>query len=203
MMRIIKIANTIIHLHPGPIGVSCSGGADSSVLLYILMSQCIKPIHIFTCASKLKNYNSAFTTAEVIDRCIHLTGNNNVFHHVHYVDEQTKENLFYPDEFKNVYLLYTAVTQNPPSEISSKFYNKISEQEREPGSIKALYADENRLYMPFSNIDKREIFNIYKELNLLETLFPVTRSCESLSLTKGHCGQCWWCEERLWAFGKL
>ncbi len=202
-MRIIKIANTLIHLHPGPIGVSCSGGTDSSVLLYILMKNIKGPIHIYTCASKLKNYTTAFTTASVIDQCIKLTGNNNIFHHVHYVDEQTKENLFYPDKFKNIYLLYTAITQNPPKEISSEFYNRISEYEREPGINKELYTDENRFYMPFSNIDKKEIYNIYKELNLLDTLFPLTRSCESLTLTKGHCGQCWWCEERQWAFEKL
>lgn len=202
-MNIVKISNTLVHLHPGPIGISCSGGVDSSVLLYILMSQNIKPIHIFTCASKLKNYSSAFTTVEVINKCIQLTGNNNIFHHIHYVDEQTKENLFYKDKFKNIYLLYTAITQNPPQEVSSKFENTITETEREPGEVKLLYTDENRFYMPFANINKKEIYNIYKELDLLDSLFPVTRSCESLILTKGHCGKCWWCEERKWAFGTL
>jgi len=44
---------------------------------------------------------------------------------------------------------------------------------------------------------------------LLETLFPVTRSCEWNEHVVGedpgmeHCGNCWWCHERKWAFGRL
>lgn len=57
------------------------------------------------------------------------------------------------------------------------------------------------MYTPFHRIDKKVIAGMYEELNLLETLFPLTRSCENNNLLEGHCGECWWCEERLWAFG--
>lgn len=202
-MKIIKIANTIIHIHDGPIGISASGGADSSVLLYILMKYSTGPVHIFTCSSKFKNYSSASTSTQVIDQCIQLTDNNNIIHHTHYVDEQTIENLFYETQFDYINCLYTAITKNPCQEVTDSFKNRVTEFERDPRSIKPLYSLDNKIYMPFSNIDKKEIYNIYKELNLLDTLFPLTRSCESLTLRKGHCGECWWCEERLWGFGKL
>ena len=46
---------------------------------------------------------------------------------------------------------------------------------------------------------------IYQELDLMETLFPVTRSCEVTDKIEyyGHCGKCWWCEERHWGFGNV
>ena len=202
-MKLIKISNTIIHLHNGPIGISCSGGADSSVLLYILMKYSTDPIHIFTCSSKLKNYSSSIVTARVINQCIKLTDNNNIIHHTHYVNEQSIENLFYKEQFEHIGILYTAITKNPSQAVTDHFKNPITEIERNPGVIKPLYNKDSTVYTPFSNIDKQEIYNLYKELDLLNTLFPLTRSCESLTLIDGHCGECWWCEERQWGFGRL
>ena len=39
----------------------------------------------------------------------------------------------------------------------------------------------------------------------LGVLFPVTRSCELKGKLEyyGHCGKCWWCEERQWGFDQL
>jgi 7-cyano-7-deazaguanine synthase in queuosine biosynthesis len=56
---------------------------------------------------------------------------------------------------------------------------------------------------PFFNMNKKNISAKYAELGLLDTLFPITKSCEDRSILKGHCGKCWWCLERKWAFGKL
>lgn len=63
-------------------------------------------------------------------------------------------------------------------------------------------------YEPFKNVDKKFIAHIYNDYGLMDTLFPLTRSCESTEPEKcddyqGHCGDCWWCLERKWAFGKL
>jgi len=59
---------------------------------------------------------------------------------------------------------------------------------------------------------------MYKELNLLDSLFPITRSCEydiywqtnSEEWKKdvpdpgiGHCNKCWWCKERKWGFNNV
>ena len=54
------------------------------------------------------------------------------------------------------------------------------------------------------NMDKKDLALIYKEHNLLSTLFPITRSCVTETMNfDAHCGECWWCKERIWAFGKL
>jgi 7-cyano-7-deazaguanine synthase in queuosine biosynthesis len=87
-----------------------------------------------------------------------------------------------------------------------KFKNMLDKDliaRRAPNTIKPMFSCQNKIYNPFSNIDKKDIKNLYHDLGLLETLFPLTRSCESLVDFEKHCGECWWCEERLWAFGKL
>lgn len=67
-------------------------------------------------------------------------------------------------------------------------------------------------WRPFANIDKKGVCEVYESLNVLDELFPLTHSCENvnadtmmqLDLSR-HCGLscCWWCQERLWGFGKL
>ncbi len=63
------------------------------------------------------------------------------------------------------------------------------------------------MYMPFAHSDKRTVFNLYKYYNLLDTLYPITWSCENNDqITQEdpvHCGVCYFCLERLYAFGKL
>ena len=59
---------------------------------------------------------------------------------------------------------------------------------------------------PFFNIDKIKIAEMYESLGLIDTLFPLTRSCElenpPLNFL-GHCDNCWWCKERFWGFKRL
>ena len=65
-----------------------------------------------------------------------------------------------------------------------------------------------QMFRPIINLNKKEIAEIYKEFGLLDTLFNQTRSCEnpSTEITQNfetHCGECWWCKEREWGFGKI
>jgi tRNA(Ile)-lysidine synthase TilS/MesJ len=50
----MRINNFNLELLEGPIGISCSGGADSSLLLYLLMKHSKEKIHIFTSVSNFK-----------------------------------------------------------------------------------------------------------------------------------------------------
>lgn len=74
-----------------------------------------------------------------------------------------------------------------------------------------------RFSNPYANVDKKMIAHLYKHFGV-EDLFSLTRSCETIpdpeklmtpsgiadqSKTAEHCGDCWWCLERKWAFGKL
>lgn len=208
-MKIIELPdNTKIQIPTGPVGISCSGGTDSSLLLYILMANCTDTIHIFTLSNNLKGRANAVIVPRVIERCIQLTGNINLMHHSYYSEEQTKENLFDTQHrfikegiIKN---LFYAVTANPPAEV--KFLSGDGEQEsRDPSVIKEEVAFDGHFFMPFANKNKKTIAKIYQELDLTETLFPITRSCEAQGLIEyyNHCGKCWWCEERQWGFGSV
>ena len=79
------------------------------------------------------------------------------------------------------------------------------DESRTPDVVKDEVTGNGFLYSPFVNKDKKTIFQIYQDLNLLETLFPLTRSCETTRLKnfRGHCGECWWCKERMWGFGRV
>ena len=57
---------------------------------------------------------------------------------------------------------------------------------------------------PFLGMDKKDIARLYEEEGILDDLFPLTRSCENDDTLDYHCGYCWWCDERKWAFnGRL
>jgi len=69
---------------------------------------------------------------------------------------------------------------------------------------------------PFLHHDKKYVAEQYKDYDVMEKLFPLTYSCEhenseiktKLDIVDGfqehaHCGQCWFCIERVYGFGKL
>ena len=200
-MKTITVSNIDIDIHSEGVGISCSGGADSSLLLYMLMSYASCPIHIFTCASEKKQYSNLPVIQSVIKKCIELTGNKNIHHHIHYVDTQTGDNFYLYSHFKLIKILYTAITQNPPVEVTDTWSESSTEhEERNPNIQRDLYHRNNTIYTPFHRINKKTIAEMYRELDLLTSLYPLTRSCEHEELTEGHCGECWWCKERSWAF---
>jgi 7-cyano-7-deazaguanine synthase in queuosine biosynthesis len=206
-MKII-IEDVKIVIPDGPIGIKCSGGADSSLLLFILMSNTEYPIHIFSGAFKRKNRASITVTPAVIDKCIELTKKTNIFQHI--VFSEVEEQSCINDMAKTfltkneIIALYSGVTSIPPDDVVENFLNKKVSPEiyksRNPNIKKSLIDD--GLYRPFINIDKKKIKDMYQNLGILESLFPLTRSCESIKVFSGHCERCWWCEERFWAFNR-
>lgn len=69
---------------------------------------------------------------------------------------------------------------------------------------------------PFVRKTKKAVRDWYKKYEVMETLFPLTYSCEEtdntlkipLSVVNNfqehtHCGCCWFCMERIYAFGRL
>jgi len=227
------------------IGMWCSGGADSSLLLYVTLHKIIKdnlPIAIqpFT-VRRPRPWNPphAMNVVFKIRELLNLDDTDILDDHVIYVPpgratvkpdgenkpyaENEKINPEYADNkifrkynkrnFKtnNIQLLMSGITKAPPKRIQETFKDGIFDLEYERGEdVERIIHAKNYEYYnyyeykPFFNFDKKELAQIYKEYDLLDTLFPVTRSCESTKTDgTGHCGTCWWCEERFWAFGKL
>ena len=50
-------------------------------------------------------------------------------------------------------------------------------------------------FAPFKDVDKRFIVQCYKDFGY-ESLLKQTNSCTDPA---GNCGECWWCQERSWA----
>ena len=81
-----------------------------------------------------------------------------------------------------------------------------SDDERD--KIQDPWKPEWHMFRPIINLNKKEVAELYQKFNLQDTLFNQTRSCENSSaeITQNfetHCGECWWCKEREWGFGKI
>ena len=86
---LIYCAGVELEIVEGPVGIMVSGGVDSSILLYYLMKNTTYTIHIYTTGSNLKFRRNSIVAPVVVEKCIQLTGNNNVVHHIHYDEAAT------------------------------------------------------------------------------------------------------------------
>jgi 7-cyano-7-deazaguanine synthase in queuosine biosynthesis len=196
-----------------PIGINFSGGVDSSLLLYLLMSNTSQKIYVFTHVADSKGRAAAITSGQVIEKLIQLTGNSNVDHHLSYHPD-LNEDIFTSTAFAylksgTVSDVYTAITANPPKDIAESFctdtVHSTEHSFRDPLITRPVFQPDYKWHTPFTNIDKQAIIQMYDKFGLLETIFPSTRSCEAENRIEyyQHCGQCWWCKERIWAFSRL
>ena len=223
-MKTINIAGVDIDIHDGPISVSLSGGADSSLLFYILMKHATGPINVFSCGNGKTSNHEPISALKIINKCITLTDRNDVFFHAHWVKEKNINTGINIEMLKklNMPLLYTGLTRPPPEGAIVDFddngqcvggidiwptlptYWNGNDDEifKQFFDLKIKFDNNLSMYTPFINSNKQKIAEIYKELNV-EHLFQITRSCESLIYDAGHCGTCWWCKERIWGFGYL
>lgn len=193
------------------ISISCSGGADSSLLLYILMKyKQTGTIHVYTYANNLKGRLAAKSSANVIEKCIQLTGYYDIAHHVLYVDKHDSKvmfsNLGLQKEITKSAIVYSAITANPPKDIADSFcgeHKNSEQQDRDPAIQRPTFISDT-FCTPFTNINKKKIKELYDYLGVTKSLFPITRSCEGFkSKTENFtktCNTCWWCLERKWAF---
>ena len=208
-LKELNLSGVKLKIYEGPIGISCSGGADSSLLLYFLMKYSKNKIYIFSTGNKAKQFKNITITNNVIQKCIELTGNINIEHHSTFCNHQTLSNIFdktsYYIKNKLVNIIYTGLTANPPKYITDTFIEEISEVDRDPTVERKVLLYDNTIYTPWCNIDKKKLAQIYREYNLIDKLFAHTRSCEWEKQSNkdpglGHCGICWWCQERIWGF---
>ena len=201
------IANVEFELPKGPVGVLCSGGADSSLVLYLLMKYSTEPIHVFTLSNAKKHYTNSVIINYIIKWCLENTNNHNITLHTWFAAEQTNRELGkLPAEFlsnKKIYKLYIGDTCYPPDDINLQFasngYDVFQNmKDRDPNITRSTGI--GPFYYPFTNYNKKKIAEIYRHENIME-LFTLTRSCESGdNIGSQHCQKCWWCQERAWAF---
>lgn len=102
----------------------------------------------------------------------------------------------------NIDTWFTGLTSNPPLEDQKRFGFENTNMEPRR-NIKGG----NNINKPFINHDKKTIAAIFKKFNLMDDIFPLTQSCTSNCLDTDYftkpCGKCYWCYEKLWAFGTM
>ena len=237
-----------IHFDPNwkNIGISFSGGADSSLLLYILCkliveskSDCkIHPISMvrfhnekpwleYMCRDVYNWIDQQFPgilqeqqwgfippflevikISQLNDSNLNLKFNSKLAScDVAVVDSF----LHYQQQRLDLEFIYTGNTTNPPIE-----------HEKAPAFRHADVTADNlnrvlsKIHIsPFGLINKSWVMSQYKNFNLIDTLLPLTRSCESkmseynLDTWKfgdpypEPCGKCFFCKEREWAWNNL
>lgn len=215
--------------HIETIAVSVSGGIDSSLLLYLLAKQTKLTIQPVTIKRKRPVHHQQ--AIKVVNRIRTLLRSNNInkvlLHDVSHTTDWKQEKIaMYSnvvEDFRSsrYQLRMTGCTKTPPVDVMNTCFNSIDgtkEDEynafllnRGDGTTrKTIEHDhdngiETFTMKPFINLNKRDIANLYNDNNLLESLFPYTRSCETANkhLWNTHCGECWSCEERMWGFGRL
>lgn len=193
-----------------PIGVLVSGGADSALLLYLLLSKYKSRVHIFSTSTGPRRIDIKHCI-DVVRKCSELTGNYNHRQHINYTEGYAGHALFDTAyefvEEERIRWLFTGITKNPPLDVQAQWDAKqpdIALEGRGPDEIRDPFRHSaHRKIYPWTNLDKSDIAKLYQKYGLEDELFPLTRSCVNVDIHDRHCGECWWCNERKWAFGKL
>ena len=115
----------------------------------------------------------------------------------------------------NILSLITFIEQNKNKFIPAKMEELLTsikqrDKERDDHSNRATVQIMDGVIRnaPFINKDKLASYKAYKDYNVIDSLYPYTMSCEHLSPNKPseqqqHCGHCFFCLERLYAFKRL
>lgn len=212
--------------HYTKVCVNCSGGADSSIILFMTAKylQDYLPnatLSVLTCSNDLKGRWNGRKAADAIDYTIRkLEFKNFDMHYTYYRDVQDMK--YFKEVETKLYvqrridILISGITANPPE--GSMSINKNGEPydlyaDRIPlrdGNQKEdfSYSGHQTYYNPFTNVDKRFVAAMYEHYDAMD-LFDKTRSCEAIpsgydpNFEFEPCGDCWWCHERNWAFGRF
>ena len=194
------------------VGMRISGGADSAIVAYMLAlfvrdyAPHLK-IHPITCEHPLKPYQIIYAK-QVISKIEELTGVNFQNHRTLkipgigvYADEQVVLlNKLYTDRVIDCHFM--GETMNPPIEEMLKWTDPDMPIER---NLPEPVTDYNgKRFRPLRQSNKRSVCDLYVHFGVLDTLFPLTRSCEALTMDfTAHCTTCSFCQERLWGFGRF
>lgn len=205
------------------IGVSMSGGADSSMLCYLLAKQIKEKnlditIHPISAVFSVRpwSYDRAKKVVNFIKRdldCSNVFGQHFRFN---VSEDECKSDKAKQEHFGHVmgFLfvnniidhLFSGKTKNPNQKVMDTFFDQNPQQDRNNPTEKNIYKSSVET-VPWAMVDKRMTIELYKKYNLIDTLLPITRSCEGDDIITENftktCGQCWWCEEKAWAIAEI
>lgn len=207
------------------LGIWLSGGADSSILCYLLAKHIIdnkldfkiQPVTIPK--RKTDTYHVQvldFIKQELECDSLFLDPIVEYYPESEYVTGDAFFDLHIKCvKDKKYKYIYSGITRSPDASNHNKHWKDIPEISNLRGEtvnrltvINVVFEIDGELHefgdiRPLFRHDKKDIASLYTQYDLLDTLFPLTNSCNDMTITKGHCGECWFCNERKWAFGKI
>ena len=201
------------------IGMWMSGGADSSICAYMICKQIkekqldIKFQPLSVRRGRPSNPIYAGHVIDFLEKELDFKMNDHIIYYPDINDEYQREIKEFRDRDTDNFnsglidIMYSGITANPP--VDDKTISRNKERTRDESADKPLetWGGFAHYINPFFQINKKDIKKLYDKYKLTYTLFPITRSCEGSDYETGnytfHCGKCWWCEERMWAFGFL
>lgn len=169
----------------GTKGISCSGGADSSIVLAAMVANGTVPRVFF-----IDNANSSLKATQAVVDYLNAKYNVNLF--IEVVQRTTEGNFIRPDIINlgtMVDFLYTGVTQNPPVHISD---TGIPNRPAQNTTTKFI--------TPFLTLDKRASLFLYGLLGV-EDMLALTYTCTQNPIAP--CQDCFACREKNWALAEI
>lgn len=203
------------------LGIQLSGGLDSALLLFLTAKAIkeknlnikIQPISVFI-PTKVKNI---VATDSIINTVRSITGvdfiNDGLVFNMPLEETTThdgKKDLFFKNMIKNLFVSghinfeFNGNTKNPPEDVRRNFKNDQFRQKNRDDA-QSIYTSTHSA-SPHYRMDKRDIVNLYTKYDLINTLAPLTVSCdENINVVHDFemtvpCGKCWWCQERMYGF---
>lgn len=207
MHRLIINQDTVLSLPSGPIGICFSGGADSSLLVYLVLNQ-IKneTVHLFTISTVQRNLYQHKICADVLTEICRLTNNYNIIQHITVTDTDAEgiasirllpEQMLYQQQTVKSMLYGDNCNPSEDDNIPGiKEFDFFNEQTRSPLFTRSLRWAPGQ-YWPLTNLNKQDICKIYQAQGIADSVYPLTKSC-STDYDQLPCGKCWFCLERSW-----
>jgi len=194
------------------VGISVSGGLDSTLLAYLLHDIKYKlnsdvelkyfcvprpddsAIHVERIVKYIDNhFNQPPST-------IHIVGDGSLHH-----AEQVKSGMREAVNKYQLDVLITGVTKtpescDPPEYLPNYEYGKFIDKDGKAYNGPVRVKPQNPKFInPFWDVTKVETVKLMKELKL-DFIPQITHTCTGSKLLR--CGKCWQCCERAWAFYK-
>jgi 7-cyano-7-deazaguanine synthase in queuosine biosynthesis len=170
-----------------------SGGMDSTILLYLLA----KKIHQNNYDIKIicNAFGSSRTKKNLIPIIDYIKNKFSI--NIQLV--KIRKLQLIRDIVKNILDLYGGVVYSGCNKVITDKFTPTKYIPNDTPPVRGPAYNDFHL-RPFINMDKVELMNIYIQEDILD-LLKITHSCGTMAET--HCGECYFCMERIWAANSL
>jgi 7-cyano-7-deazaguanine synthase in queuosine biosynthesis len=170
-----------------------SGGMDSTILLYLLAKEIHQNNH------DIKIICNAFGSSRTKKNLIPII---EYIENKFSVDVQLikiRKTQLIRNIVKNLLDIYDGIVYSGCNKVITDKFTPTKYIPNDTPPVRGPAYNEFHL-RPFIDMDKVELMNIYIEESILD-LLKITHSCGTMP--NGHCGECYFCMERIWAANSL